>query len=397
VPSAGAFSEAFATDQRGRFDFQLHTSSNGDVPTKIADQFVGEHNMACQGPDTHRDVHGGMAAKTILDASASELSWWCAPTGDPAKGHFMTALDTDAIATLSFAPKQTFTNVTQVCWDQNMNNLGEGKWVNVFVVPADDIAAHGGNFSYAAASGVPFGGIDRTLPAGSFDFTWQRGSTFASKWGPNASHTETMNFWASTIGHGMVPEGPLDSAPRFRICLTSGGNMVINRPDGTTDTRAIGTTFPTGAVKVIFQDASYNPTKHNGNSDRVTWHWDNISVSTASTASPTVNVVPASFTPAGHDPLQMYCESEWTTVHPLADTLRGLRRERFGSEHALDRPALAQAGRRWWTRAPRSSTASDPPPRMIQRRPGGEIALHRAGTLAHISADDCPSSGRGRE
>ena len=201
----------------------------------------------------------------------------------------MTALDTNDVATLSFTPKQTFNNVTQVCWDQNMNNLGEAKWVNVFVVPADDIAAHGGDFSYAAASGLPFGGIDRMPPAGSFDFTWLHGSTFANKWGPNASHTETMNFWASTIGHGMVPEGPLDSAPRFRICLTSGGNMVINRPDGTTDTRAIGTTFPTGAVKVIFQDASYNPTKHNGNTDRLSWHWDNIAVSTsASTASLTV-------------------------------------------------------------------------------------------------------------
>ena len=85
--------------------------------------------------------------------------------------------------------------------------------------------------------------------------------------------------------------------------------MVINRPDGTTDTRAIGTTFPTGAVKVIFQDASYNPTKHNGYSDRLSWHWDNISVTTStSPASLTTNTVPASFTPAGHDPLQTYCQ-----------------------------------------------------------------------------------------
>jgi hypothetical protein len=307
APSVGAFSEAFATDQRGRFDFQLHTSSNGGVPTKIADQFVGEHNLACQGPDTHRDVHGGMAAGTFLDVSGSELSWWCAPTGDAAKGHFMTALDTTDIATLSFTPKQTFNNVTQVCWDQNMNDLGEAKWVNVFVVPADDIAAHGGNFSYAAVSGLSFGGIDRMPPAGSFDFTWLRGSTFANKWGPNATHTETMNFWASTFGHGMVPQGPLDSAPRFQICLTSGGNMVIHRPDGTTDTRALGTTFPAGAVKVIFQDASYNPAKHNGSVDRVSWHWDNIVVSTASTASVTANVVPASFASRALDPFETYC------------------------------------------------------------------------------------------
>jgi hypothetical protein len=269
--------------------------------------FIGEHNMACMGPDTHREIHGGMAAGTFLDVSASELSWWCAPSGDPSKGHFMTALDTNDIATLSFTPKQTFNNVTQVCWDQNMNDLGEAKWVNVFVVPANDIAAHGGNFSYAAVSGLEFGGIDRMPPAGSFDFTWLRGSTFANKWGPNATHTETMNFWASTSPHGMVPKGPLDSAPRFRICLTSGGNMVINRPDGTTDTRAIGTTFPSGAVKVIFQDASYSPTKHNGYTDRLSWHWDNISVSTSAATASLTNLVPVSFAPSGPDPLQAYC------------------------------------------------------------------------------------------
>ena len=85
--------------------------------------------------------------------------------------------------------------------------------------------------------------------------------------------------------------------------------MVINRPDGTTDTRAIGTTFPSGAVKVIFQDASYNPTKHNGYTDRLSWHWDNIVVSTsASTASLTTNAVPVSFAPSGQDPLQLYCQ-----------------------------------------------------------------------------------------
>ena len=69
----------------------------------------------------------------------------------------------------------------------------------------------------------------------------------------------------------------------------------------------VGTMFPTGAVKVIFQDASYNPTKHNGTVDRLSWHWDNISVST-STSAASLNVVPASFAPSGHDPLQLYCQ-----------------------------------------------------------------------------------------
>jgi len=227
------------------------------------------------------------------------LSWWCAPSG-PASGHMMTGLTTPGIATLSFSPKQTFNNVQQLCWDQNMNDLGQGKWVNVFIVPAADIASHGGNFSYAAASGLPFGGIPRRLPAGAVDFTWLRGSTFVDKWGANATYTETMNQWKSyfagdygNVG-GMVPNGTLEAAPRFKICLNSGGNMVIQRPtaDGTvvTESYPIGTTFPTGDVRVIFQDASYNPEKHSGSADHLTWHFDNFAVSSSSA------VIPASYT-----------------------------------------------------------------------------------------------------
>lgn len=274
----GGFFEPFNTDQRSRFDFQLHTAMQGSTPTAISDVFLGEHDTACHGVDTHRDVHGGHAAGAFLDVSNSELTWWCAPTGDPSSGHFMTGLDTGSIATLSFTPKQTFNNVTQVCWDQNMNDLGGGKWLNVLIVPAADVAAKGGNFSYVAVSGLPFGGNSHIPPAGAFDFTWLRGSTYANKWGANGTHAGTMDFWASTFGWGMVPDGPSASAPRFRVCLTSGGNMVIQRPNGTTDTRAIGTTFPAGDVKVIFQDASYNPTKHGTTDSRLTWHWDNITV-----------------------------------------------------------------------------------------------------------------------
>ncbi len=260
------FAEDFTSPGgQNRFDYQLHTSMNSGTATAIASSFMGEHNTDCAGPDTYRTISGGQSAPTFIDVSKSDLIWYCAPGNDPAKGHMMTALDTTDIASLSFSPKQAFNNVTKVCWDQNMNDLGEAKWVNVFVVPAADVTHNGGNLNYAAATGLSFGGFTQLLPAGAYDFTWLRGTTFVNG-------AEMM--WASNA-HGIATSSP----PRFQICLqNSGRQLVVHRPDGTTDTINTGQTFPTGSVKVIMQDASYNPVKHNGTADHLTWHWDNISV-----------------------------------------------------------------------------------------------------------------------
>ena len=267
VTPEGSFLEDFSTqDSLSRFDYQLHTSMNGGSPTSITGSFMGEHDHSCNGPTTFRTIAGGQSAPTFIDVSNSELIWYCSPGNDPSKGHMMTALDTTDVATLSFSPKQSFNNVSRVCWHQNMNNLGEAKWINVFVVPASDVPRNGGNLNYAAAEGLVIGGNDQTLPAGAYDFTWLRGTTFVNG-------TEMM--WASN-SHGLADT----SAPRFQICLQNDGRqLVIQRPDGTTDTLNTGRSFPTGNVKVIFQDASYNPVKHNGAADALTWHWDNITVS----------------------------------------------------------------------------------------------------------------------
>lgn len=284
-PGTSLFSESFDTsDALNRFDFQIHTTNE-----PLSESFLGEHDTftdgthVCHGPTTYRTITPRVRiAENFLTVLPEDgYAWWCNPNGDIANGHMMTALDTGSIATLSFSPKQTFSNVHKVCYDQNMNNLGEGKWLNLFVVQASDVLSHGGNMNYAARSALPFGGVTQMLPPGAVDFTWLRGSTEFSRIDSNGNYIQTMDFWSSQdppaggpSTHGM----DYSPASRYTICLNSGGDMVIERPDGTTDTRAIGATFPAGDVKVIFQDASYNPTKHNGSENHVTWHWDNIIV-----------------------------------------------------------------------------------------------------------------------
>jgi hypothetical protein len=270
------FSEDFSTDQRARFDWRLQTTV--EPPTG---DFLGEHDMSmpCGSPTTYRTVRQPVLewgrSHTNVDVTNSELIWWCAPGNDTAKGHMMTALDTGSIATLSFSPKQTFNNVTRVCWDQNMSNLGEGKWINVFVVPAADVAAHGGDLAYADGAGLDFGGIPMRLPPGAFDFDWIRGSINAHKIGADGSYNKVLDQWKSYSPGGIATE----SASRYTICLNSGAGVVtLERPDGSFDTYPLGASFPTGEVRVIWQDASYNPTKHNGADTALTWHWDNFQI-----------------------------------------------------------------------------------------------------------------------
>lgn len=123
---------------------------------------------------------------------------------------------------------------------------------------------------YDAATGRDFSPADQPVPDAGFEFTFLRGTTLSG-------HGPTEIAWKSYAPAGIAST----PAPRFTICLyDQGDSMSIERPDGTTDTYndLPGNTFPQGSVKVIFQDASYNPTKHDGSTDHLTWHWDNITI-----------------------------------------------------------------------------------------------------------------------
>ncbi len=106
----------------------------------------GDHNMACSGPDQLRDItiHPGLGPVTPAQVAAqtgkSQLFWWCAPGGDAAKGHLMTGINGEGYQIAWFSPKQVFTNVSRVCWDQNLTDM-DSKWTNVVIAPVADVEA----------------------------------------------------------------------------------------------------------------------------------------------------------------------------------------------------------------------------------------------------------------
>ena len=287
APAGAVFSEDFTTAAGAdRFDWQLHASANGGpcgtvsqdcAPIMATDH--AEHNMACEGPTTFRSLPAVTPADfAVIDPGSTSNIYYCAPGNDAAKGHMMTTIDTTGVAVLSFSPKQTFTNVRKVCFDINTNNnIGAGKWVNAWIVPVGSVAANGGRFDFADEPALD---IDQQAPGpDDFHFKYMDGSLV----GPNDFIWWEWNRRAS------------ESATRFTQCVeqTAPGQLTYTRDlpvdangDGVVDpgvaetvTRTGAGDIPRGAVRVIFQDGSYNPEKHGSVTGAITWHWDNINIS----------------------------------------------------------------------------------------------------------------------
>jgi hypothetical protein len=250
--SADGFYSRFQTEV-------LH--GTGQIPTDIT-MWHGDHNGACEGPTTSRDVHVNNPAESF---------WFCAPKG-PDSGHVMTSMYTSGYAQVDFSPNQSFTDINRVCWDQNLTEMGGRKWTQLVVVPEATYKANGYRLSYVTPvlqDQVAVAGI--ALSGDTFLLEMLRGSTQTFV-GQTVSDVNFAGFTTS------------DKAARYKQCVTDLENGTVKvemfgRPGGT-DTRILRGSLPNGAVRVIFQDDNYNPPKDELSTDSLTtWHWDNIEIS----------------------------------------------------------------------------------------------------------------------
>jgi hypothetical protein len=201
----------------------------------------------------------------------------------------MSAVNTAGYNIAWFSPKQWFEDVRRVCWDQNITDLGGGKWTQVVLVSEDEVEAFGGDLGVAGPgfqeNGAPTTGIipsdlspesgvgGAKMMLGGFEI-WRGGVV-----------TGAQDWW--TIGGQVGTQGFPDKAARFKHCMEDheDGTVTISqaRPDGQTYTQDVAGDLPDGRVRVVFQDDNYDPDKHGGTSTpgdpRYTWHWDNIEIS----------------------------------------------------------------------------------------------------------------------
>jgi hypothetical protein len=218
-----------------------------------------------------RDVH---------ISNHANLFWHCAPTG-PDSGHVMVGINTSGYAITGFTPKQSFNNLRSVCWDQNLTDLGGGKWFTVTIVPHATFISHPNTNPRAAQEGEGPFRLDYTLPEfdadnAPGDFNLQN----QPRWQFKLFRNELRAFdrvsgtgdWGTS--GGFVAGG--DRATRYRHCLTenAAGDVVLTQNGQSWNT---GTSFPTGEVHVIFADDTYDADKHGG-TGLYTWHVDNIEI-----------------------------------------------------------------------------------------------------------------------
>jgi hypothetical protein len=285
APSGAAFVETFQT-QAGftdRFDRGWSGSDPATWPASAGPimTWLGDHNTSCAGPTTTR---------TVSVAKKSSVFWWCAPGGDASKGHLMTGVNTAGYNIAWFSPRQWFNNVRRVCWDQNLTDLGGGKWTQVVLISEAEVNRMRGNLGVTGpgfqADGGPTTGIHPAdlstrsgvggakMFLGSFEI-WRGGTV-----------TGAQDWW-SYNGQGFGSTGLADKAARYQHCMVDNENGTITltqaRPGGGRVTSTVKGDLPDGKVRVVFQDDNYDPDKHGGTSTagdpRYTWHWDNIQIS----------------------------------------------------------------------------------------------------------------------
>lgn len=277
----GSFFEPFEDEHSlDRFDFAVHHPVLAGVPIE---SWTGDHDMSCGPPTATREIDlpgdRQVGDGETYDLDVADVVYWCAPKG-PESGHMMTAFNTNSYAQVAFSPAQMFDDVRQVCWDQNMTDLGVRKWTQVIVVGADDFIANDERLDYVSPrvqEGPGAAGV--RLTDETFLFEMVQGSTVVH----HGQHTTSADF------KGFVTE---DKAKRYTTCLVDQGDgtieVTLERDDGA-EVRVLEGSFPDGPARVIFQDDTYNAPKSPPKlpvSDPFTWHWDEILVETDEVDAP---------------------------------------------------------------------------------------------------------------
>lgn len=301
LPSGAAFFEDFSTPNvfcGVRFD----CGWSGEVAAGAqfgdnANDWPGDHDVMCADPNaTHRTVHvepgrglepGTDGSNWAVNRDISQAFYQCAPGGDPTKAHAMVSTNTEGYTTVWFSPKQTFTDVKRVCWDQNITDLKPEKWTGVlFLVPSE----------YTGPNSISRGRLD--LGYDTHDFPDGPTADQGPALNGISTHQGTVESFSNGANRFSFSRGTnTDKAGRYQHCVVDNDNgtltVTVNRvatvpgvPPSTNTIGQIGPgSIPDGPIRVVFTDEQYNPDKHQvpevprDSSGLYTWHWDNLLVS----------------------------------------------------------------------------------------------------------------------
>lgn len=270
-PSGQAFSEDFKTaESMGRFDKGFAGEWNaGALAGGALNDWHGDHDHSCANPNTT----GRTITLTSQQQANEAVFYRCEPESNIDKAHMMTTANTVGWVIVWFSPKPVFNNVAKVCWDQNITDMGGGKWVLVnFLTPTEYAGKTNLGYSHPGVDGVP-------------------GIAGAAKNGVKFFRHDVSTYTNNVFRQNVIMDKSTvtDKAARFKHCIADNENGTLTisyvEPSGGMVKKIVPGAIPDGDVRVQFADESYNPDKHfdavgvpHNSSKLYTWHWDNIEV-----------------------------------------------------------------------------------------------------------------------
>jgi hypothetical protein len=291
-PSGAAFVEDFSVPGSfcgTRFDCDWGGETQaGSLFNDAANDWSGDHDAMCGHPaNTHRTIHveagdnEAFQPANGLPKDVSQSFYQCAPGGDPAKAHAMTSVNTEGYVTAWFSPRQVFSDVSRVCWSQNLTWMGGGKWTIVnFLTPTE----------YQGQTDLGYTSPDFPNETGvsSFQGEARNGVKYFS--GSLRSYTNGTFNGGPDIGVGSQDNPITDKAARYQICVVDNDDgtltLTLGGPNGPATSTVAGS-IPDGQIRVEFADDNYNNDKHFSYPERpierdstglYTVHWDDIIV-----------------------------------------------------------------------------------------------------------------------
>lgn len=275
VPGGAQFVSTFDT-QASMSSFRWELADGRSFDSQQGLTWRGDHDTSCSTPDTTRTLSGPNDGQPyqipmVFNPVQTGQAYWC-PNGG---GHMMTSFNTGGYSHLDFMPNQILSNVNEICWDVNATDLGHRKWLQVAIVPEAEFQTNGGGLFYIHPG---FGGPGG--PAESWSLPVRNGTALLSF---TLGNIEA--FGSVSGANSALFDGNADKMARLVNCITdtgSGVRVTQAVPGGGTRVTNLQGGLPNGQVRVIFQDASYNPDKAVQESsgpavsNAYTWHWDNI-------------------------------------------------------------------------------------------------------------------------
>jgi hypothetical protein len=218
----------------------------------------GDHGMNCSPPS-----YTSEGLRTLQWDPDDSMAQRVATSFFGCTDHMMTSMgDVDFYSVTYFLPDRTFTDVSRVCFDVNLTNMGNRTWFKVGIVPTGEPELFS---DVQPASNLPEYGPN----------------TVTMEWNSPGATQQTI-IDGHVIGERYT--AGTDKATRYNHCMTDNGNGTITATQDRGTGRLTATvngSFPNGPATVVFQQHSYTPNKSEYAFQRpaYTFHWDNIIVS----------------------------------------------------------------------------------------------------------------------